>query len=86
MFIISESRKRKKDRKQLRNSPLPSRNWRYHLRKKAPQPYSLGAFQCLEKELHFFWSILSFLQRQKDALDILADGPSIYGPGIDDSV
>ena len=25
-------------------------------------------------------------QRQKDALDILEDGPSMYGPGIDDSV
>ena len=25
-------------------------------------------------------------QRQKDALDILADGPSMNGPGIDDSV
>lgn len=25
-------------------------------------------------------------QKQKDALDILADGPSLYGPGIDDSV
>lgn len=25
-------------------------------------------------------------QQQKDALDILDDGPSLYGPGIDDSV
>ena len=25
-------------------------------------------------------------KRQKDALDILANGPSMYGPGIDKSV